>query len=121
MPESSGITKGDQFLCGMHACRAHGLIKSLDMSDGESSSTLPAGILVRRVMQCECGFTRNELAPGRRFEFQLQTGDITSLTALLMSTTLDRAPKLGSLHLLPPYRCHRRFRTICNASVACRI
>jgi hypothetical protein len=90
MPEDSG--KGDQFFCGMHAWRAHGLIKSLDMSDGESSSTLPAGILVRSVMQCECGFTRNELAPGRRFEFHLQTGDITSLTALLMSTTLDRAP-----------------------------
>jgi hypothetical protein len=71
MPESSDITKVDQLFGGMHAFRAHVPIKSLDMSDGESSSTLPLGFLFRTVMQREVGFSRSELAPGGQSEFHL--------------------------------------------------
>src|SRR5215469_8743630 len=83
---------------------SHVPVKSLDIGDRETQFDFSSRILVGSGMQSEGGFTRRELAPTRRLEFQLQTKHIAmELRSFVhIGDKLDHVSQL-CLHLcLPP-------------------
>jgi hypothetical protein len=78
-------------------------VKSLDIGDSETQFDFPCRIHIGSRVQSECGLARRELAPSRRFEFDLWTERITMEFHgfVHVGDELDYISKLCRLHVTP--------------------